>query len=91
MIGIYSSAVFPMTFGHLNKNSSCTSDYSHQPRVFIVITLLIHIREFIIERRLSHRAILNLEQVAPLVDGGGAPLPSRLDRGNKLESGTHRD
>ena len=28
-------------------------------------------REFRIERRHSHRAILNLEQVAPLVAGGG--------------------
>ena len=42
MIEIYSGAGFTVAFGHLNKNSSCTSDYSHQPRVFVVITLLSH-------------------------------------------------
>ena len=35
------------------------------------------VREFRIERLHSHRAILNLEQVAPLVDGG-APPPDQL-------------
>ena len=33
----------PMALGHLNKNISGTSDYSHQPMVFIVTTLLSHI------------------------------------------------
>ena len=43
MIEICSSAGFPMALGHLNKNISCSIDYSQQPRVFIVISLLSHI------------------------------------------------
>ena len=44
MIEIYSGAGFTVAFGRLSENSPCTSDYSQQRRVFIVITLLSHIR-----------------------------------------------
>ena len=43
MIEIYTGAEFTVAFGHLNKNRPCTSDYSHQPGVLIVITILSHI------------------------------------------------
>ena len=43
MIETCSSARFPMALDYLNKNSSCTIDYSQQPRVFIVINLESHI------------------------------------------------
>ena len=42
MIEICSSAGFPKALGHLNKNSSCTIYYSHQPSVLLVISLLSH-------------------------------------------------
>ena len=40
---IYSGAGFTVAFGRLSENSPCTSDYSQQCRVLIVITLLSHI------------------------------------------------
>ena len=43
MIEICSSAGFPMAFGNLNKNISCTIYYSQWPRASIVISLLSHI------------------------------------------------
>ena len=38
---------------------------------YVTLHVAVNIREFGIERRHSHRVILNSEQVAPLVDGGG--------------------
>ena len=42
MIEICSSAGFPKSMGHLNKNSSCTIYYSPQPREIIVFSILSH-------------------------------------------------
>ena len=68
-------------FLHMLQDDDPGTIYSLAKFAFYAFKLYVRCsaREFRIERRRSHRAILNLEQVTPLVyGGGGAPPPEQL-------------